>query len=361
MPAGADDVGVEQFSTRLSYFRQQGRGPQSQADPDASHRGREEAWIIQPILGLRVRQSEDVVHDLTLAVDVVSAASVDALDAISSASKENEAATLNLQTSVSDGPSTYQLRAVGHTEENYWSVGAGVALAESIADDNATLQLSLDAGFDSFDPIQPNGRDPGNAKRGLVALGVGATQLLSPTTLVSAGYTFTAQFGRLETPWNSLPRPTLNRLGDRFPETRSRHAMAVGLRQAIVESRTFVQLGYRFYVDSYEVLAHSPEAVLTQYLGDVWVRGRYRFHSQSAPWFWTDTTPSDLRPWTPRTADSDLEALHVHEAGLSVRWFYDAAGALTASGSYVELGYLAYLRSNSLSMHVASMEWGQAF
>lgn len=356
-----DEITPEFFSARTSGYIQDGRGFQSQAEPDEEGRGSERAWVIQPIFSLQARQGDDVSHQLSIAVDVVSAASPDALDAISSASRENEAVTLDLRTGIRSGNSVVQFHAMGHAEENYWSTGAGVGVTHSMADDNATLQSSLEFTFDTFDPIQPNGRDLGNVKRTALALNLGFSQLLSPTTEARASYTLTGQAGTLETPWNSLPILRANRIGDRFPQTRMRHAWVAELQQAFPESETYLGLRYRFYADDFDVRAHTAQVTGTQYLGDaLWIRGRYRFHTQTAPFFWSPTGPPVIRPFTPRTADSDLEAFDAHEAGLGFRWFYDRTGALTATSSYLELGYTGYFRTNSLTAHAVGFEWGQA-
>jgi hypothetical protein len=133
------------------------------------------------------------------------------------------------------------------------------------------------------------------------------------------------------------------------------------LRQALPDTDTFLGLSYRFYVDSFGAIAHSARLIATQYLGDLWLRGHYRFHHQDAPSFWMASAPDDLPAWAPRTADSDLETLDAHELGLSARWFFDRRGALTARSSYLQLGYLYYWRSNSLRSHVASLELGVGF
>jgi hypothetical protein len=186
--------------------------------------------------------------------------------------------------------------------------------------------------------------------------------MLSPTTIVSGTYTFTGQFGHLETTYNSVPLASgAGRLADRYPRSRGRHALTAELRQALPDTDTFLGLSYRFYVDSFGAIAHSARLIATQYLGDLWLRGHYRFHHQDAPSFWMASAPDDLPAWAPRTADSDLETLDAHELGLNARWFFDRRGALTARSSYLQLGYLYYWRSNSLRSHVASLELGVGF
>jgi hypothetical protein len=357
---------VEQMAFRFAVFQQEGRGLQSQAEIDASGRGSEHAWIFQPMLSALIRQDRSTTHSLTLPIDIVTAASPDALnpDVVTNASRENEAAGLDLVTSVrAEDDLTYQLHIGFHFEE-YWGSGqVGGAVLHSFADENATLRLGVETIFDSFDPLQPDGVDPGPVvNRFGTAVSGSLSQLLSPTTVVSGGYTFTAQFGHLETTYNSVPVEGGGRLADRYPRNRGRHTLTGELRQAIPETDTYLAASYRFYADTFGALAHSAVLTVTQYVGDLWLRGHYRFHHQDAPGFWiASAATADAPSWLLRTADSDLETLDAHEAGLGVRWFFDRRGALTALSSYVQLGYVAYLRTNGLAMHVGSLDFGVGF
>ena len=357
-----DRVRLTQAGIRFATFGQTGRGIQSQSEEDANiaRRGSEEAWIFQPIIGMQLRQDRNAVHNITIPVDIVTAASPDALDAITTASRENEAVSIDVVTTVQDTPHTsYQLHIGSHFEE-YWGSGSlGGAIIESFADDNATLRVGVEFISDSFDGITPEGVDPGPVvNRFTSSLSASISQLLSPTTIVSGAYSFTAQFGHLETTYNSVPTEDGRRIADRFPRARARHTLGGEIRQAIRESQTYFGLGYRFYVDGNAATAHTSRFTVTQYIGDVWLRGHYRFHIQEAPSFWMAVAPANLPTWALRTADSDLEDLHAQEVGLAARIFFDRAGALTWNSSFVELTYNYYWRSNSLESHVGSFEIG---
>ena len=358
-----DGPAFEQLRFRYAIFQQEGRGVQSQARPDADGRGSEHAWIMQPIASFRMRQDASAVHTLTVPVDIVTSASTDALDAVSSASRENEAASLDAVSTVElDSTRTLSLHYGGHAEE-YWGTGfLGVALSQSLADENATLRTGFEIIHDSFDQLQPNGFDPGPVVSRFTASVHGAlSQLLSPTTIVSGGYTFTAQFGHLETSYNSTVSTEGVRFPDRFPRRRGRHVFTAEIRQAIPALGTFLSGSYRFYVDSFDAMAHTLRAVATQYIGDLWLRGHYRFHTQTPPSFWASTVDPVFDSQELRTADSDLEAFDAHELGVSTRWFVDRQGALTARSTFLELSYLHYWRSNSLRVHVGSLEFGVRF
>lgn len=364
-PASAqpDDWTYEHFGYRFGLFTQRGRGLQSRAATDSSTAGAEDAWIFQSILAFQLRQDRDAVHNVAIPVDVVSAASTDALDAVSTASRETEAVDLDYLLTLRDGDhTTYQVRLRPHWEEHWISESIGAAAIHSFAEDNATLRVGVELTLDSFDEITPTGFDTGPyVNRFTAGMHAGLSQLLSPTTLVSALYTFTAQFGFLETTYNSIPYEQGGRVHERLPDTRGRHSLSGELRQAFPEIGTYLAVSYRFYGDSFQAYAHTAQATLTQEIGDFWLRGHYRFHYQDAPWFWMAVAPIDLASWAPRTSDSDLATLHAHEVGLSARWFFERRGALTARSSFVEVGYLYYGRSNDLALHVATVELGLGF
>jgi hypothetical protein len=370
-PTDLSDWSVEQMAFRFAIFQQEGRGLQSQAEIDRTagapiQRGSEHAWIFQPMISALIRQDRDTTHSLTLPIDIVTAASPDALnpDVQTNASRENEAAGLDLVTTVRDSEDVSWQLHIGFHFEEYWGNGQiGGAFIHRFADDNATLRLGIETIFDSFDPLQPDGIDPGPVVNRFGTAATGSiSQLLSPTTIAMASYTFTAQFGVLETTYNSVPVVGGGRLGDRYPRTRGRHTLTGEIRQAIPETDTYLALSYRFYADTFGALAHSSQLTATQYIGDLWVRGHYRFHHQDAPSFWMSSAPTlDAPEWLLRTSDSDLETLDAHEGGLDVRWFFDRRGALTAQSSYVQLGYVVYGRSTGLVMHVGSFDFGFGF
>src|SRR5262249_27623931 len=90
--AAAQSIGS--FEMREALFVQFGHGFQPRAGPPAGP-GSERTTIWEPMFRLVITDGRWT-HDASLSVDVVSAASPDALDAISTASAVNEAATLDV-------------------------------------------------------------------------------------------------------------------------------------------------------------------------------------------------------------------------------------------------------------------------
>lgn len=352
---------VERFATRLSVLAQDSDGGyQSQWGMNRAGPGSELLWVLSPTLYTRIRQPGGVTHDIYLPIDIITAASPDALDAVSSASRDNEAFDLDIYSRArTDEDTTLSLHWGAHVEEQLRSGYGGIGVVREMAEDNAVLSFSLDGVVDVFDPTQFNGWDPGLDERFTLGANLSLSQLLSPTTILAGTYGVTGQMGTLQTTYNSVPFEGGDRIGDSMPPHRMRHALSLRLSQAIPDSRTYFNLGYRFYVDDFDILAHTLDGSITQYLGrDFSLRASYRFHTQTAARFWTPLfragTPLDAY----RTADSDLSAFDAHELGATLRWYWDRVGVLTASNSYLEASYHHYERTNGLYVNVFSIGWG---
>ncbi len=345
---------LDELAFRLSYSDQRGRGGQSQAGArrhrDGTIRGSERLHVINPIARLGVRQNERVRHVLTIPVDVVASASADALDVVSRASLWNEAVSVQLATTIdATGDDHLSLRGSYHLEETLRSLEVGAGFVRDLACDNATLEASLNASIDWFDPITPQGFDWGYEQRRALNANVGVSQVLSPTTLAAASYGLTRQWGLLEQPWNSIPTvPTggtlTNRPREVFPGSRLRHAASLQLLQRIPRAGGTLRLRYRHYRDDFGLVADTARAAWVQWLGPR-LTGElsYRLHAQRGLRFFTPFIPNPAElPLEPRTADSDLADFRAHELGVKLRWYFSRNGARGTES--LDVGYLRYRR-----------------
>jgi hypothetical protein len=337
---------VEQVRLRMSFLDQHGRGFQSQAGPQAGP-GSEQMWVFGSSAMFTVRQSREIVHELTIPIDIISAASPDAVDAMSSASRHNESGDVELRTTVQRTETdafTFQL--TGHAEEQLKSRTVGAGWRRSLADDNATLALTGTLGYDGFDKVNEHGVFQGGAGRWTYGLNLGLSQLVSPTTVVDATYGITRQVGDLSNGWSSVPTPT-GITGERMPTGRVRQAYAVRLAQHVPQTRSTAKLWYRLYLDDFGVTAHTASATGYQYLAAwLYLRGDYRFHRQNGVAFYTEQftgNPSD--PDMLRTADSDLAPLSAHQVSLQLVTLTSPKQPWSLSGEV-----LRYWRSNDLQI-----------
>ena len=347
---------------RISYFDQRGRGWQSQDRAAPGRPGSERLGVFQPVFSFGVDQGDDVHHTIVLPVDIVTSASADALDAVSSASRVNEAVTLDITTEwgVTEDDDL-RFRYGFHIEEPFRSGFFGFGYTHWLADDNATISIDVQGIFDWFDPITPQGWDLGHVTRQTLSANASVSQVLSRTTLAGASYGLTYQTGVLEQTWNVVPFacsdpdcPTF--AAERLPDSRVRHAIAGWLAQRVPSTGTTLRARYRYYRDDFGIDAHTARVAVWQDAGEqLRLRAHYRVHQQSAPDFWTNAVPQGLvDAGLPRTADSDLARFISHEGGVGAHIFFASRRDPSAMFE-LELGYLMYARTTGLRIHTTTL------
>jgi len=349
-------VRVDEFRLRMTSYYQDGHGYQSQAGTVAGP-GSERAMIVQPMMLVGIRQSSRIHHEVVIPIDIVSAASANALDVVSHASAVNEAIGVEL-TSRFDLTDDDRLTSniTWHEEEPFGSGSFGLGYSRSLADDNAVLGISGQATFDRFDNLQPNGDRYGRRNRTALNGNVSFLQLLSPTTVFDASYGLTFQQGTLQTTYNSVPlEGGISRTKEVFPHTRTRHAVQARIAQHLPDSHTTLRAAYRYYTDTFQLDAHTVEFELHQYLSPwLLVRGSFRYYTQTGVDFFSTAFRLQDTELGPRTADSDLAAFHATEYGLKLLW-------LARGQSAFDVSYFHYSRDNGLFANVFSLGYGGAF
>lgn len=353
----SNSLRLESLRLRLTAFDQDGRGYQSQADRASVHKpGSELLFVNQPQLEM-VASSGRLTHRLWIPVDVVTSASADALDVVTSASRHNEAASFDLSSTYHVRPgSDATVRAAAHVEEPFRSYQFGAGFAHSFAEDNAVISASVNQATDEFDRFDIYGRRSGRVYRSSTNGNVGLSQLLSPTTVAYVGYGGTLQLGELSNTWNAVPLAD-GRLGREFlPRRRGRHAVIARFAQALPWQGA-LHGSYRFYMDTWLIRAHTVEANLWQHLGRALsARLTYRYHTQSAPEFWTLAASPSAEF---RSADSDLAGLHAQTVGGGLAIDLETVGQLRRL--HADVGYERYFRSNDLHVNVYTCAVGFGF
>jgi hypothetical protein len=350
---------VEEMEMRGAFFDQSGHGYQS-VDGPVQGPGSEHALIFEPLFHLLIKQSATWTHAVDITVDIVSNASIDAIDAVSTASAVNEAATVDVTSAHKDGDTTLAVRYGGHIEEPLRSVFAGGAVTQRLADDNFAISLSGLATFDFFDHVDRHGSQLGEEERQTVNANLSVSQILSPTTVVDASYGFTLQTGTLQTTYNSVPLVGGGRADEVFAGRRFRHAFSGRISQHIPDTRSTVKVSYRYYVDSYDLTAHTVEGQLYQYLVDwLYVRGSYRWHHQTGVDFYG--TAFEPGPMGPETSDSDLAPFTAHELGLKLVLLAERSPWEGLKRSFIEASYYHYWRTNDLQVNWLAIAFGRKF
>src|SRR5262245_17781020 len=279
---------VEDVELRTAYVSQRGHGYQSQDGPLGSP-GSEEMWLVEPWARVTIRESATATHELTIPVDIITAASPDAVDAVSTASRRNESGDIDVRSSFRQSErDTLTTRITAHAEERLGSGTLGMGWLRSFADDNATFGASGNITFDGMDDRDHEGKYHGKIGRQAVNANVTASQLLSPTTVLDGSYGITYQHGRLDNGGNSVPVEGGLLADERLPRDRVRNVLTARLAQHVPLTTSTIKAAYRAYADNFGVVAHSVELAGYQYVTAwLFVRASYRYHHQSGAYFFT--------------------------------------------------------------------------
>jgi hypothetical protein len=363
VPRTAAAQTLEAFEWRTVLYAQEGRGFQSQDgdDPAAAVPGNQHAVIIEPLLWARLRTSDTLVHEAAIEIDVVSAASPDAIDAMTSASKINESVTTDVSHRWNVTPADELTGRWGfHIEEPLRSLSLGGGYTRKLADDNFTLGASGLVAFDWFDAYGPYGDRPGLRNKWGFNGNLSASQVLSPTAILDVGYGITYQTGVLETTWNAVPTEDGLIAREELPPSRLRQAATIKVSQHILRTRSTLKASYRYYRDDFDLDAHTVQLHGYQYLRPwLYTRLGWRIHEQSGVGFYQDTFPPS--PDGNRTSDSDLAPFTSHELTLKFVLLADRAPFRTLGRANLDASFGRYFRSNELSITWGALSLGYKF
>lgn len=344
-----DAIQITSVAMRLTAYEQDGYGYQSKAGPIQGP-GSERLTVFEPQLEVRARQGERLTHRIWIPVDIVTSASANAIDrgaapdVISNASRQNEAGSIDWTVDYKATPTTdISLRSGAHLEEEFRSWLVGLSVSQGFFEQNTVVTLGLLSSLDWFDRFDLDGTRPGVARRSTNTGSLAITQILSPTTIVSASYGITMQTGELGNTWNIVPIEGDTVGHELLPTTRLRQSIVGRVAQALPWNAVLKGY-YRLYSDDWSILAHTFEAQLLQHVGKSFYVGvGYRHHTQTGARFFT-TLADPLAPL--RTADSDLAALDSDS-------FTGRVGIDVPRGRegtlHFDVAYERYVRTNDLA------------
>ncbi len=202
-------------------------------------------------------------------------------------------------------------------EPDYRSIFVSARGKVELAEKNTLIELALARGQDDITNGSQQGiADPieGELDTSLGSLSI--TQLLSPSIFSSLTYDLIHASGFLENAYRSVAAGgTLQR--ERVPDSRLRHALLTSTRAFIEKTNSIALLNYRFYIDDWGVVGHTPELRVIQTLKEnVFAHLRYRFHIQSQANFFEetyDTADPLIEPFL--TNDPKLSSFTTHTMG----------------------------------------------
>ena len=359
---------IEQVNLRYTHFDQSGTGYQSRAGPlgtgvpfkvKPGRPGSEWETVEQPQAEIIAKQGDRITHRLWVPVDIVTAASPDAIDAVSTASRTQRGrrpSTGRCSTRRARETSL-SVRNGLHNEENWrsWNTGFGFSALVRRGQHRARGGREPDHGLVRQVHALRRPRRPHLAqhdqreRRGSRS---SSPRPPSPTsTTASRSSAASSRNG-----WNIVPLTN----GDRRARgDAARPASATPSSARVAQWLPWngaAHAFYRFYVDDWGIRAHTVELELYQRLSRLsYVRLNYRFHRQTGVDFFTTRAAPDF---TLATADSDLAALDAHTVGVKVALDVPVRFARSL---HVDVAVERYFRSNDLRVSVYSCGFGFLF
>jgi hypothetical protein len=274
--------------------------------------------VVEPMLDATFEVGEEDEADAHALVDAVTSASVasGALGAAPFAEKRYELGggyRHKAGDSVIGGSARYSY------EPDYTSYFLGASFTQALAQDNTTLGVSAAIGQDSVESIGAFGVEMHHGDLSTLVGSASLTQIVTPDMVAGLTYDVAYLDGCQSNPYRSAITGD-GLVPERNPERRTRHAVAGTLKRFLSSTETTLIATYRFYADTWDIEAHTPELRVIQEAGDgIDVAVRYRFHWQSAADFYMPSYPTmnpDVFPYV--TDDVKLSKFTTHTIGFKV-------------------------------------------
>lgn len=191
-------------------------------------------------------------------------------------------------------------------ERDYISYGAALNYSVDLNEKNTTLNAGWSHNWDKIYSRARPSRVRGNKNADDILIGI--NQLLSPQTTATLNFTYGNAHGYLGDPYKGvLADDYLQQWGgpqdgplqpslspERRPSHRHRYIVYTSLTQFIAPLEASVEGSYRFFIDSYGVVAHTFGVTWFQKIGKrITLAPTFRYYRQSAADFYTTRIPHD--------------------------------------------------------------------
>jgi Protein of unknown function (DUF3570) len=218
-------------------------------------------------------------------------------------------------------------------ESDYVSWGWAVNTLTDFNEKNTTVRLGVAGTYDRVEVIFGPGYLPKHSNDAIL----GVTQLLSPTTFVTVNLSLGRSTGYLSEPYKIVEEAVQifpgvfldEEFGENTPNARNRATLFVSLNHSFSAVHAAVEGSYRFYADSFGIVAHTAQLTWLQHLGSKVILAPFvRFYTQtSARFYYYDINqtsiplfrmPFGVAPYY--SADFRLSAEDTTSYGLKATW-----------------------------------------
>lgn len=210
------------------------------------------------------------------------------VDAISGASRNYRDNRHDLNVSVTRKVGETDLRpAYIRSEENdYLSETLSLGVTQALFSRNSTLSLSVRR---MADVIRPTWNKAAVRELSTHGAALGLTQVLSKRTMLRLGVDVADMQGYLANPYAFVQVGALDTLpfAETHPGQRQRIDLSGSLKQSLGWDSA-LELGYRWYQDSWDVQAQTLDGQLAKTWGAFTLEMGWRHYAQTAAWFYRD-------------------------------------------------------------------------
>lgn len=287
--------------------------------------------VVAPEVRARIESPEGVRIDADYLVDAITSASIAAgvQEDIRFTEVRNQG-VLGVSRELDLGEAQLRLGTSGRLshEPDYLATAITAYSALSLAQRTTVLSLALTYVHDEVGAVvrggearvDDTGRDLSDRGRQgqLEAFTAVLTwnQVLSPIATLVTSYQLVHDWGYLQNPYRRA------RVGgglqqELHPGARTRHTLSGRLAWFIPQTSTAIHLGYRAYIDDWDVAAINPEVRLYQMIGrSIVLRLRYRYYDQLESFFYS---PEYTGAESYFSADQKMTNFDSHMVGAQLR------------------------------------------
>ncbi len=284
--------------------------------------------VTGPALSLRKSFASDFSASATHYVDSISSASIDVVTSASPYTERREELGVGLDWV--QGDSLMSVGYIRSEESDYESDTWALSVAQDFFGGMSTLTLGYVRGDDLVSRVDTDFED--EVERNNYQLSW--SQVLTSRIVASLDYEAILETGFLNNPYRSA-RILGAQIPERYPRARNSHTVALrGI--GMVAEATSLELGYRWYRDTWQVQAHTLEAAAARRITPrLSAELTYRYTTQDAASFYADDFDAEFEFMA---RDKELSTFDSHTLGARLTWDFGARlGPLSRSS--VSLGY----------------------
>jgi hypothetical protein len=292
-----------------------------------------------PSLLVRKKFAEKYAVSASYYMDMVSSASIDVITTASP--YEEERTQVGLGFEYLRDKVTYAVSFSNSSETDYEADTATLSVSQDLFGDLTAVSLFFSRGWDD---VSRRGDATFADEIDRRIYGVDISQVATRNMILGLAYETITEEGFLNNPYRQVRYlDPLDARGyafepERYPRTRTGNALSLRARY-FLPYRAALHGEYRFYTDTWEILAHTAEVSYTHPLDDTWTFDvHYRFYTQDAAEFYSDLFPREnYQNFLAR--DKELATMTSHTLGFGVAYEFRSPGLSFLDRASLSLRY----------------------